>query len=421
MLFVWPDRFWRYWLLGLILFCFAVVRYQLALPVYEPDKIYYYNGQKVEFSGIVLSEPDYRIDHLKLTVWTRELFLNGQPKKVSGKVLVKTNLYPQYQYGDELKISGRLVAPEPVEEFQYDRYLAKEDIYAATYYSKISRLSGGRGNILVARIYAQKGAWQALIDQNLPEPQSSLFSAMILGARRGIPSGLSDQFNLTGTTHLVAISGFNISIIVTILVELAMVFYLPRKKAFWVVSLVLVCYIIIIGFPASAVRAAIMGWLVILARQVGRQSKLTQAILLAAAVMLLFNPKILRDDAGFQLSFLALLGLAYLSPVFENLLSRFPEKFGWRESLQTTLAAQASTMPLIAFSFGRISLIAPVVNLLVVPAAVWLTIFGTATVLIVQFLPFLQPMFFWPNYLLLTYIIKLVKFFSGLPNAGLNL
>jgi len=417
----WSNIFFRFFLIAILILIIAIFRYQLALPLNNESKIWFYNNQKIEFIGVVLAEPDYRLDHLKLTVSVREVIKDKNIFPVSGKVLIKTGLYPQYQYGDELRVTCKLLAPEPIEQFQYDRYLGKEDIYSVCYLPKINLLDFDKGNYFITRIYEQKNYWQKMIDRNLPEPHAGLFSAMILGARRGIPQSLNENFNITGTTHLIAISGFNISIIVTILIELAILFYIPRKKAFWLVTLVLIWYIIIIGFSASAVRAAIMGWLVILARYVGRLAKLNQAILLAAVIMLLINPKILRDDASFQLSFLALLGLAYLVPFFQTILRRMPENFGFKESLQTTLAAQAATMPLIAYSFGRVSLIAPIVNLLAIPAAVWLTIFGTATIFVGLFFPFLEKFIFWPNYILLFYLIKLVDFFASFPLASINL
>lgn len=411
----------KFLLINFLIIIFGIFCYINSLPKLEASKIWFYNDQKVEFIGVISAETDKRIDHQKITIQTEEIILNNKSEKISGKVLVKTGLYPLYDYGDKLKIICKIQAPEPIEDFLYDRYLGKENIYSVCYRPQITLLEKNQANFFVSKIYEQKNYWQKIIDRNLPEPQAALFSAITLGARKGILPALNDDFNATGTTHLIAISGFNITIIVTILMEAALLFSIPRKKAFYLVSLVLVCYIILIGFPASAVRAALMGWLVIFSRHVGRQLKLERAILLAACVMLFLNPKLLRDDAGFQLSFLAILGLVYLTPFFKSILKFLPEKFGFRESLETTLAAQTSTMPLIAYSFARVSLVAPVVNLLVIPAAVWLTIGGSAAIILTGVFPFLEKFLFWPNYLILTYLIKVIQFFAKVPFAGINL
>jgi competence protein ComEC len=416
----WRDHGHRYLLIGGLIILMGFWRYQLSRPPDEENRIWHYSGQKVEFQGLILAEPDVRIDHVKLTIESSALISPEYPG-MTGKVLVKTVLYPAYQYGDEVAIKCKLLAPSPIEDFAYDRYLAKEGIYAVCYNPKIRLISRDNGDWFLSKILCFKKYLQNIINANLPEPEASLFSAMILGARRGVPQELNDKFNQTGTTHLIAISGFNISIIATILMQLALACYLPRRRAFWLVTAALVCYIIIIGFPASAVRAAIMGWLAILAQHVGRKNQSDSAVILAATVMLLNNPKILRDDAGFQLSFLAVLGLIYLSPFFQKKFQSLPPAWGIKESLQTTLAAQLATNPLIIFSFGRFSLIAPAVNLIVVPLATYLTIYGTAILFLALIAPWLAPYLFWPAYFLVAIIIKTVEYFSLIPWAAIAL
>jgi len=254
----------------------------------------------------------------------------------------------------------------------------------------------------------------------LPEPAASLFFAINFGSRGGIPQSLSDTFSATGTTHLIAISGMNITIIAAVITNLFLSLYISRKKAFWLTSSVLLFYIVLIGWPASAVRAAIMGWLGILAIYVGRKSKITNALILTAALMILINPKILRDDAGFQLSFLALIGLIYCMPFWEARLKKLPKTFGLSESLAMTLAAQTTTTPLILYNFGRLSLIAPIANLFVVPTMLYLMIIGFFSIFFSYALSEFSQYFFWPTWLLTEYLIKAVGFFSALPYAALT-
>jgi len=149
-------------------------------------------------------------------------------------------------------------------------------------------------------------------------------------------------------------------------------------------------------------------------------AKSTNALLLAASLMILLNPKILRDDAGFQLSFLAVLGLIYFSPLFTDKFKNLPSTLGLKDALQTTLAAQLATMPFIIYNFGRLSLVGSLTNLLVVPASAPLTIFGSFSLLLVLVFPNLSFYFFLPNWLMLTYIIKVVEIFSNIPLAAFN-
>jgi len=408
----WQNKLWRWIFLGGLIIALGILRYQLSLPITDETKIWFYNGKQITFQGAVIAEPDKRVNHTKLTV------VSNQP--LTGKVLVSVNLYPEYQYGDLLEINCKLKSPEPFDDFAYDRYLARSNIYSLCSYPKIKLIAHDQGDWLLAKIYQLKNKWQQIINSNLPEPQASLFSAIILGARRGLPQDLTDKFNITATTHLIAISGLNITIITAVLMELFLALMIPRKKAFWLITVCLIFYIVLIGAPASAVRAAIMGWLAILAVYLGRLNQSSNALLFAGSFMILVNPKILRDDVGFQLSFLAVLGLIYFVPFFEEKFKNFPEILGLKSAWATTLAAQVATAPLIIYNFGRLSLVGLFVNLLVVPVASILTVVGSVVLILVLFLPGLAFFFLLP-WLLLTYLIKVVEIFAAIPLAALNL
>lgn len=421
MITFWPNKLWRWLFLGGLIIALGIFRYQLSLPKTDPTKIWFYNNSRLTFEGLVINEPDSRINQTKLTVGANQATVNGQQLSADGKVLVSVSLYPQYQYGDLLSINCKLQKPEPINGFAYDRYLAKEGIYSLCYYPKIKLLSQNQGDWLLSKIFVFKNKLIDLANLNLPEPQASLFNGINLGVRGSIPDDLFENFNIAGVTHLIAISGMNITIIAAILLQAALACYLSRKQAFWLISLILIVYIIIIGFPASAVRAAIMGWLILLAQRVGRLNRATNAILLSASVMILINPKVLRDDIGFQLSFAAIFGIIYFLPLMEKWFKKIPETLALRESISMTLASQLSTLPLVVFYFGRVSLIGLLVNLLVVPVLSYLMIISFIALILSWLMPIFSQYFFWPAWFLLTYLIKVVDFFSQLPYAALNL
>ena len=336
-------------------------------------------------------------------------------------MLVSVGLYPEYHYGDLISVYCQLKAPEPFNGFAYDRYLAKSEIYSQCSYPKVKLISSGHGDWLLSNIFEFKNKLKSIINSNLPEPQASLLNAIVLGSRRGVPQQLSDKFSITGTSHLIAISGLHITLITAILMQIMLACYVPRKKAFWLVTFILIGYVTMVGFPASAVRASLMGWLVMFALYVGRLNRSSNALLLVACLMLLINPKILRDDIGFQLSFCAVLGLIYFSSIVEGWLQKFPSGLGIKESLQMTLSAQITTLPLIVFNFGRVSLIGPVVNLLVLPALPYLMIVGLGAIFLSLLLSNIAQYLFWPVLLILTYLIKVIEIFSLIPGAAINL
>jgi competence protein ComEC len=196
---------------------------------------------------------------------------------------------------------------------------------------------------------------------------------------------------------------------------------IARKKSFWISLFGIIFFVILTGASASVVRAALMGCLVLLASQTGRASKITNALVFAAAAMLFLNPKILAFDVGFQLSFAATAGLIFLTPVLEKYFNRWPSLSGVKESLITTLSAIIMTFPLILYNFGRISFIAPLANLLILPAIPLTMALGSIAVLGGLIYVGLGQVLAWLAWLFLSYIIKGVKILAKIPWASVQI
>lgn len=404
--------------LGGIFLFLGTLRFAAGTPAADENQISFYNGDKFTFSGIVAAEPDTRENGVKLKIQSEKLKVGGGERKVDGNILVSAGLYPVYHYGDELEIKCKLQKPEPIEDFAYDKYLAKENIYSLCYWPEIKFLKSGEGNNLVAGILWVKEKLVATVNRILPEPQAAFLGGLLYGAKRGIPQSLMDMFSTTGTTHIVAISGYNITILAVLLLQITKSVGVGRKKSFWIALAGILFFVILTGAAASVVRAAIMGMLVLFASHVGRISKIQNALLLAAAVMLIFNPKILVFDVGFQLSFAATIGLVYLSPIFEKYLEKVPSIFGVKESFATTMAAIVFTLPLILYTFGRVSFIAPLANILILPMIPIAMALGTIAVFGGILFSGLGQIIGWLAWLVLSYIIEVVKFLAKIPWAS---
>jgi competence protein ComEC len=252
------------------------------------------------------------------------------------------------------------------------------------------------------------------------EPHASFMAGLLYGYRGGLGS-LNELFNITGVTHIVAISGYNITIIATILITICVQLLIPRKKAFWLVSTGIVLFVLFAGASASVVRAGIMGIIVLLARQMGRMSRVGNVLILTAVLMALHNPFVLVWDAGFQLSFLSTVGLVYLTPFVKPWFTRVPEMFGLQESIVSTLAAIIATLPLILYQFGRLSIVAPIVNVLILWAIPLIMFMGFFAVLVsFLFLP-IAHIISWIAWAGLEYIILVVKWFASLPFAAVEM
>lgn len=417
-------------LVGLFLFL-AMWRYSIGLPSGAPDKIWHYNGRTVIVSGVVSDEPDVRQNNVKLEVESKKLkiFQEPQPPRadwnfVSGKILVTANLYPAYNYGDELEIVCELQAPERFNNFSYDRYLARYDIYSVCYYPRITHNSKRitRDNFQIRaykKIFQLKSKLREIINYGLNEPEAGLAGTIVLGDKRSVSDNLRQKFSQAGISHILAISGMHISILAVMLMGFLLSAGLARKKAFWLASLFLALYIVLIGSPASALRAGLMGFLALYAMNIGRLNKLANALFFAAVAMLLFNPKLLRDDISFQLSFLAVAGIAYIYPIVNNRLERVkaPKLKAIGNILGITAAAQIFTLPIIAYNFSQISTVAPISNLLIIWVLPIFMAAGLTAIILTLLLPQLAVLFFLPAGLALKYIIIIAEQLIKLPYA----
>jgi competence protein ComEC len=390
------------------------------LVIYQPALLNKQNWVQQNFSFDQFYEFEARVVSLdkKLYGWQLVVQPRDLPNFV-GKVLVSTQLYPEYNYGDVLKISCTLRQPEIIindngQKFFYDKYLAKDNIFATCYRPRIKFLKNQTDWKQVFFIGKQY-FWQNL-NNYLREPASSLAKAMLLAARREMPADLRTIFSQTGLSHVVAISGLHIAIIVWILQSFLYLIGLSRQQVFVGIILILLSYLFLLGFPSSAVRASLMVSFVLLGPFLGRQTTSVHSLLLAAIILLSFSPLLLVYDIGFQLSFLAVLGLLWYVNWWQKILFFIPNIFKIREMISVTMAAQMFTWPLIIYYFHIFSVIAPVANLLILPLLPAILILSLLLAL-GGFWPLLAQVFAWPLFILLKIIVELASFMSQIKGS----
>ncbi len=376
-------------------------------------------------SGIIVEAPDKRQMQTKLALRADTLTTStGIVHRVSGKVLATNRSgWPDVGFGDEIRVYGALKKPGIIEDFSYDDYLSLRDIYTVMPKAQVTlltplsqRTDANRLDRVFAGIFAMRDRFELQIARMQPEPQASLLTGLLTGSRGGMPQDLLDAFRTAGLSHIVAISGYNITIIITLVG--GMLFWLPLKRRFPLLVIGITLFTVFVGASASVVRAAVMGILGLFALQTNRQANIRLLVLWTAFFMLLVNPKQLWFDAGFQLSFLAVIGLAEFSKPLGKVLQWLPEALGIRDSLIATLAAQIATLPLSMLVFRQLSLVAPFANILVAPLIPLAMLFGfIGTVLSFAW----QPLGLLPSYAawgLLNVIMVLTKLSAALPFAA---
>jgi competence protein ComEC len=405
------------------------LRFDLAQHEANPGTLDFYNDseERVQIVGIVTEDPDRRADHTKLTIAVSSLQLLTENNNTnvnndhdtSGNVLVKLARLPAYDYGDELRITGQLQTPFETAEFSYKDYLARYGVHSVMYYPRATRLSKNHGNFFFAALYAFKQNFEAKINQIFPEPQASFEAGLLTGSRRGIPDAILADFNETGLTHIIAISGYNIALVIAFAVGLFGQ-RVARRWQFPLVASLVITFTLFVGAGPSVVRAAITGLLAFYALTEGRQYHIGLAITATAAVMVAWTPAILLNDVSFQLSFAAVLGLLFVAPVFEKWAEKIPNKFAIRESLLMTMSAQVTAVPLIVFYFDRLSLVSPLANVLVAPAIPLAMLAGFLAVLVGWiFLP-AGIILGFAAYGLLNYILWIAEKLAAVPLASVE-
>ncbi len=342
----------------------------------------------IQLLGYVNDEPEQLTNKQRLLLQIKEIRVPGNAIFTDEKVLVTSDLYPEFEYGDFVLAEGKLQSPKSFGDFDYAVYLAKESIFSLSYYPKITEIKQedflGAGPIsgfesfkiyLFKNIFKVKKVFEESIERVVAEPNASFINGILLGTREGIPQNLKEAFNKTGTTHILAISGYNITI-VGLYISSLFLFFMRRQKAFWLTVIAIILFTILTGASPSVIRAAIMGILVLLAYREGRFYDMTNSIVFAGVIMIALNPKILRFDVGFQLSFLATLGLIYLAPFLKEKLKKIPEFWSFKENFIATLSAQAMVLPIILYNFGSFSLVALPANVLILPVVPLTMFFG---------------------------------------------
>lgn len=422
----------RLLLMAVAVGCLGAVRFVTAVPTIDANHIATYNNTgPITLTGLVVDEPAIFDKSINLRVDADSIhFPDGSSQAVTGTAMVRVGRFPLIPYGTRLQLTGELETPPDDGEFNYRAYLARQGVHSLMARPKLTILADGAGNPIYHAIYAIKARAQETITALLPNPHAALLSGILLGNDNGIPDKLAEDFRATGMTHIIAISGFNIAILIAILVSLGEPIF-SRRGAVLVAMIGIVLYTILVGADASVVRAAIMGSIFLIAsRLLGRPNFAYASLFVAAFIMTLANPQTLWD-VGFQLSFTATLGLMlYADPItnwtrvrLQNWLHKdhLDRVMGvLSEAVLLTIAAQILTLPLMVATFGQLSLISLPANALILPAQPAVMTWGGLATLVGMLFPALGQLLAWVAWLFLTYTIDLVQVFAQVPGAVID-
>lgn len=407
-------------------------RYQLSVPNFDAFHIAFYNDRDYDLfiTGTLIEPPDYRDNYTNLRVSVNAVDTGDGNLSASGIILVRASNNQIFHYGDNLRLRGKLKTPPENEDFSYRDYLAAQHVHSYMSTAVVTVLPGNGGNPLSVALFKIKDKSLTNIYRMFPDPESSLMAGILLGVDTGLTRELQNAFKNTGTAHIIAISGFNISIIAGIFFVFFSRFFGERRGAV-IAIIVIAMYTFIVGADAAVVRAAIMGSLALFAKQIGRRQFALNTLLAVAFMMTLWNPLFVWD-VGFQLSFFATLGLILYADPFSKFANRvitkyFPSSTAERsaelfsEFVLLTLAAQLTTIPIMAYHFQRISLVSFIANPFILPAQPAVMIVGGLAVLLsLVWLP-LGQIAAWVAWPFVVYTIRMVEIFDRVPHGTIFL
>ena len=413
-------------LLVIFIFSFGlgILRYEIKENRGRDSTLFDLVDDEIILTGIVGEEPNIKDQNIRLIISEGQVSVLEKEINISEKIMVSVGLFPQFEYGDKIRIEGKLERPknfltETDRDFDYISFLAKDDIFYQINFAQAEKISSGHGSFLKRILFTFKNSFIEKINNFIKEPESSLLAGLLLGAKNSLGQELQTDFRNAGVSHIVALSGYNITIVAMgIMTILA---FLPRTVSLSFGAVGIILFAIMTGGSATVMRASIMALLVLLAKSTGRKYDITRALVLAGFFMLLQNPKILVFDISFQLSFLATLALILVSPLVEKKMIFITKEYHLRELIVATVSTQIFVLPFLFYKMGLLSVFALFTNILILPVIPLIMFLGFLTGVFGFISTFLSSVVGFVCSLLLSYVLKIIYIFSHLPFSSITI
>jgi len=323
--------------------------------------------QRTLIEGVLASSPKAQASGMVQYVIARPK-INDQ--RLDGDVQLMVMRGQAARAGDLVRVRATLQVPKNTDYFPtYRTYLETQDIFLVARAAQSEPLEVVRAAPWWSwrrEIEMLNQSLMRIIQRALPEPHAQFLAAMLIGARDALPQSLTDDFRRTGLTHIIAVSGFNITIVVQA-AEFVVRRVMKRAHGFWLLCGCVMVFVVLTGAQASVMRAGLMALLTLVAARLGRRTQAIRSLLMVGCALVAMRPLMLLHDIGFQLSFAATAGVMLIPDSLERVMRWIPERWGLRETLTLFCAAQVATLPISLFHFGGISLVAPVANVLALP------------------------------------------------------
>ncbi len=374
-----------------------------------------YLEKSVELEGYVVKEPIYKNEYARVVFQIQD----------NPNFLLQANIprFPRLKVGQVCRISGNVTEPMSSEEFDYKDYLRNKRIYYVIRYP-ILECSEDRAGFFAKNILMDfKGKVRKEVEKKLSEPQASLFLGVLFGEKRIFEEDFREALRVASITHIIVASGYNVSIIFLGINKLF--FFVPKRPRVLLTIILIWIYCILAGLSPSIIRASIMLTFTLIAVYYGVVSNINIVYFTSAFLFIVLDPRIVKD-VGFLLSISATGGLVYITPILEDYIKRILDftipfeklRASFYKFLQNyfipSLACTIITMPLIAYSFQKISIVGVVTNVMILPVLEYTLILGFVTLFFNLFLTFFSEILFLTIWAQLKYFELIVTYLGNL-------
>lgn len=389
-----------------VIFIVRIISYEHVHVSQIPEDLF---NKKTAITSVITEDPNRGLTNTKIVLGEYGIIATIQNSE-------------EVFYGDRVTVTGIIEHPENFmtdtgREFDYVNYLKMHDIYGLMKASHSEAVSHHNKNICKEYLFRIKKYFVDALKNIFPKNEAGLLAGIVVGEKSLLPKEVLSDFQVAGLTHMIVLSGYNITIVAivftTLLAYLGFGYRARRVGAISIIPL----FLLMTGLGASSLRAGIMSITVLFLQITTRPAHNLRIISYTAGIMVFVNPRILLHDPGFHMSFLAFVGLVYVTPIINFYFNKNESEFFLKKLIIETSSVQIFVMPYILWMSGRISLLLLVSNILTVPVVPMIMGLGfIVTVLGMIFYP-LGVMLAFPVKIALSYVIMVAHWVASVKIA----
>ncbi|MCP4522845.1 MAG: ComEC/Rec2 family competence protein [Candidatus Gracilibacteria bacterium] len=331
------------------------------------------------------------------------------------EVLIKTPDMYKLKKGDRIQTKTKFYFFKDTESFSYKSYMNSKNIYASSHINSLHTIDYMPPNRLQLSALQLRESLLSVIYEIYPKNEAIFLGGILLGARESLSDEIKEDFNNSGLTHFIAVSGFNITILILFLTYVLK--YFPKTIQIFGISIFILFFVLLVGDTAPVIRAAFMGLLGYVILISGRKGHSYSLISFTALIMILFSPLSLNYDVSFHLSFLAVLGIIFMQSFYKKVFAKAPEFLAIKEALVLTFSALTFTLPLMLFNFGQVSILSPLANISVTRTIPIAMLLGFISIIVYFVSPFFGEIIGYFTWVLLKFDMNMVELFGNFEHA----